>query len=123
VEYALDGTGFWQHDTNETHWVTFDLGKQRHVEQVRGRSNGDLNRDPTVVNIYVSNDIGDWGDAVATGINTWTDTDVWQYTNLTHKDGRYIKVEITATEDINNMLAWGGSSTGYYKVLDFYVSA
>lgn len=110
------------HTVNETHWFIIDLGMSLHVEQVRGRSGGDLSRDPTNVNIYVSDSIVDFGAAVATNITTWQDTTAWQEVSVTHKNGRYVKVEITATEDANKTLEFGGPATGYYKIFDVYVT-
>lgn len=106
VEAGLDGTGFWSHLSDETHWVILDLGQTYSVQKVRGRSDY-ANFDPTDVNIYVSNDKGDFGAAVASGINTWQDTRDWVEVDTTDKEGRYVKVEIIDTEDAGDSLGWG----------------
>lgn len=94
------------------------------VQQVRGRSGGDLSRDPTVVNIYVSETNGNWSTAVNPAIITnWQDTNIWQEVALTAKNGRYVKVEITTTEDVNTNLEFGGPTGGFFKIFDVYAVA
>lgn len=109
---ALDGTDQWDHDVSEVHWFILDLGQTYTIKKVRGRS--DWVRDPTDVDIYVSNDKEDWGEARATGISTWEDCGAapidWVEVDTTDRDGRYIKVVINATEDgVGGMISWGDS--------------
>ena len=98
-----------------------DLGSSRKVTQVRGRSGGDASWDPTNVNIYVSDDPGNFGAAVGSNITTWQDTTVWQEADTTDKTGRYVKLEITSTESGVNSLEFGGPSGGYFPIFDVYV--
>ena len=124
VEEALDGTDYWQHAVNETHWVILNLGATYNITKVRGRSL--FSYDPTNVNIYVSTDRVTWGTAVATGISTWQDRDDWDGTAIidtTPKEGRYIKVEIIDTEDANHTLQFGHSGPGFLKIFDVYGSS
>jgi len=74
------------------------------------------------VNIYVSNDKGDFGDAVVSGITNWQDTNIWQEVACT-KAGRYVKVEITTTESGIKTLEFGGPVGSYFKIFDVFVSA
>ena len=120
IENALDGTDAWVHTANETHWFIIDLGQVLNVQQVRGRSGGDLSRDPILVDIYVSEDKVTWGTAVASNIATWQDTTVWQEVDTTDKNGRYVKVEITATEDALKSLEFGGITGAFFKIFDVY---
>jgi len=121
IENALDGSNVWQHNTTETHYFVVDLGQIVNVQQVRGRSGGDLSRDPTIVNIYVSETNGNWGTAVNPAIiTTWQDTVTWQEVALNAKNGRYVKVEITTTEDAATKLEFGGPTGGFYKIFDVY---
>jgi hypothetical protein len=83
------------HLTNETHWFILDLGSSVEVSAVRGRSNTSNN--PYDVNIYVSDTVGSWGAAVATGISSWELTTSWQEEATTPKTGRYIMVEVVET--------------------------
>jgi len=100
-----------------------DLGNILNVQQVRGRSGGNLSCDPIAVNIYVSETNGNWGDAVnAAPITTWQDTTVWQEVALTAKNGRYVKVEITNTESAVKTLEFGGVSGAFFKIFDVFVA-
>lgn len=108
---ALDGDDIWVHAYDHDHWFIIDLGESYLIDKVRGRSSGWYQMgyacDPTDVNIYVSDDPEDWGDAVATGISTWQDTSSWREVSTTPKVGRYIKIEIVDTEDYDRWLAFG----------------
>jgi len=116
---ALDGTDLWYHGTLHTHWFILDLGQEYNVQKVRGRSL--RNMDPVNVNIYVSDDKENWGAAVASGINTWQDTDEWQEVDVTDKNGRYVKVEITATElGSDDEIQWGGPDP-FWTIFDVCV--
>lgn len=123
IEAALNGTNAWVHTTNETHWFIIDLGSTKQVDKVRGRSGGDLSYDPVYVNIYVSDNKLAFGTPVISAIDNWNDTTVWQEWNVTTvKSGRYVKVEITSTEEVNHNLEFGGPATGFFKIFDVYVS-
>jgi len=113
---ALNGDDYWEHSVAETHWVIIDLGIQWNVTKVKGRSN--LGADPTNVNIYVSNSKEDWGEAVASGIDTWQDTTEWVEIDTIDKNGRYVKVEISSTETLN-WLSFG--ATPAFTIFDVYV--
>jgi len=113
---ALDGTDYWNHEVKETHWFILDLGEKKTIEKVRGRSL--TANDPIDVNVYVSDNKADWGVAVATGIGTFQDTDVWQEVNVTSKEGRYLKVEVINTENVNDFIRFGGFP--YFKIFDVY---
>ncbi len=119
LENALDGTFYWQHDETETHWFIIDLGQRYIIKKVRGQS--DTYKDPTDVNIYVSDSKTSWGTAVATGISTWQDTPIWQEIDTTDKNGRYIKVEIETTEDSKfNYIEFGRYSPEFVTIFDAY---
>lgn len=113
---ALDGLDDWNHFSNETHWFIIDLGQTYNVQKVRGRADRTL--DPIDVNIYVSNDKGAFGAAVASGINTWQDTVSWVEIDTTDKNGRYVKVEIVDTEDTPAGLTFGDSPP--FTIFDVY---
>jgi len=118
---GLDGTDLWSHQTSETHWFIVDLGATYNVQKVRGRSfDLGLNADPVDVNIYVSNDKEDFGEAVASGINTWANTAAWQEVDTTDKEGRYVKVEIIESEDgVGASINFGGQATPF-TIFDVY---
>lgn len=118
IQEALDGTDFWEHLVDETHWFIVDLGQTYNVTKVRGRSN--YVYDPTSINIYVSDNKEDWGVAVATGIDTWKNTDEWVEVNTTSKNGRYVKVEIVDTE-VSYWIGFG--STSFFTIFDVYGEA
>jgi len=94
---ALDGLDYWDHHASEVHWFILDLGQTYTIKKVRGRSI--RTEDPIDVDIYVSDSKTVWGAAVASGINTFQDTNDWVEVDTTDKDGQYIKVVINATEE------------------------
>jgi hypothetical protein len=115
---ALDGSGVWLHYVNETHWFILDLGATYTIKKFRGRAKWPY--DPVDVDIYVSDSKVDWGVAVATGISTWQDTVAWVEVDSTDKNGRYIKVEIIATEHAEYpYISWGGISPSF-TIFDAY---
>ena len=116
---ALDGGGTWAHAAEHgDHWFILDLGETYTIKSVRGRSLSKF--DPIQVDIYVSDDTGDWGTAVTDNIATWQDTFVWQEVDTEDKDGRYIKVVIERLEDAAE-LHWGGEDTPF-TIFDAYGS-
>lgn len=117
---ALDGLDKWRHTVDHDHWFIIDLGETYNVLKVRGRS--ERLRDPIDVNIYVSNDKGAFGAAVASGINSWQDTAAWVEIDTTDKEGRYVKVEIVDTEDINRIIEFGGPTASYFTIFDVYAT-
>lgn len=114
---AVDGEDYWEHSADETHFAIFDLGLTYNIQKVRARSL--TTRDPTSVNIYISDSKVDWGAAVASGISTWQDTDAWQEVAAA-ADGRYVKIEIVSTEHFTNYLRFGGDPP--FKIFDIYGS-
>lgn len=104
---GLDGTSYWEHGATETHWFIIDLKRSLTVTNLRGKSLQAL--DPINVNVYVSDNKADWGTAVAANITTWQDTSAWVEITPTEKKGRYVKVEITDTEHIDDFIRWGSS--------------
>jgi hypothetical protein len=117
---ALDGIDFWAHYVTESpHWFIIDLGASYNVQEVKGRSN--YLADPIDVNIYVSDDKGDFGTAVATGISTWQNTDNWVEIDTTDKTGRYVKVEIVAVDDVDGHIIFGGWNPSF-KIFDVYAA-
>jgi hypothetical protein len=118
LENALDGIFFWQHDETETHWFIIDLGETYTVKKVRGRSL--TFSDPTDVNIYVSDSKTTWGSTVASGISTWQDTPIWQEVDTVDKTGRYVKVEIEATENTRDSYIEFGSDSPPFTIFDIY---
>lgn len=118
---ALDGLDLWGHDVNETHWFILDLGEEYNVKKVRGRSQS--TGDPISVNVYVSNSKTVWGAAVATGISTWQDTTSWQEVDVTDKNGRYVKIEITSTEHASGDIYFGTGGGPYTPIFDVYGDA
>lgn len=123
---ALNGEDFWNaatwHSEFPPHWFILDLGEFTAIKKVRGRSRTRL--DPVSVDIYVSDDLESWGMAVATGITTWQDTSSWVEIDTIDKIGRYIKVEVTATEGDHgdHYMEWGqnGDPEDHITIFDAY---
>ncbi|MCP4594991.1 LamG-like jellyroll fold domain-containing protein, partial [Neptuniibacter sp.] len=109
-EDILDDAGALTHSANEVHWLIVDLGKDYLVTKVRGRS--DHIGDPDDVDIYVSKDKTNWGEAVYTAGSFLPATFV--ELDTTDKVGRYVKMEINSTEHVTDWLYWsdGGSWFG-----------
>lgn len=119
---ALDGTNYWEHNSNEEHWFIIDLLQVYEIKQVRGRSG--TGKDPTLVDIYVSRTASSWGEPVATNIATWQDTASWQNVDVTDKIGRFVRVVIKSTEDAYNYLRFGGGIEAgypYMSIFDVYL--
>ena len=130
LEYALDGRDYWSISVYQfkflPHWFILDLGKSTSITKVRGRSRTTL--DPMSVDVYVSDDLQNWGTAVATNITTWQDTSSWVEIDTIDKVGRYIKVEINAIEGDggDHYMEWGlndGPDSDYMTIFDAYAGA
>lgn len=117
VPSALDGTSYWYHPVDEVHWFILDLGQTYTIKKVRGRS--DLNQDPRICNVFVSDSKVSWGDAVGSTTTEWEDTIDWVELDTTDKDGRYIKIEIETTEDAGGAIGWG-NTTPPFTIFDAY---
>lgn len=118
AEEALDGSDYWEHDVDETHWLILDLSETYTIKKVSGRSFS--NFDPTDVDVYVSDSKASWGTAVATNITTWQDTTTMQEVDTTDQDGRYIKIELIDTEFALDFLIWGYDPFGTWDIFDAY---
>jgi len=118
VEAALNGTSRWSHVTDENHWFIIDLGESYHITKVRGRSW--TSADPIDVDIFISDDKGDFGVAVATGVSTWASCSdrAWVEVDTTDKSGRYVKVEIVDTENASRQLVFGQIAP--FSIFDVY---
>jgi len=120
---ALDGTGTWYHWVDgaeaDEHWLILDLGASFIVSEVRSRSMTSM--DPTNVDIYISDDKEDWGEAVATGISDWQDTGTWQIADVDDKRGQYILIDIRDVEGspASGQLQYGDSDPPF-KILDVF---
>ena len=120
VELALDGIDRWYHATDHVHWFVLDLVNTYTIKKVRSRSN--LTQDPTDVNIYID-DSNPPTTLCEEGITTWQNTEEWIEIILTTEGtGRYIKVEIENTENVDRNLQWGAPSP-YMTIFDAYGSA
>ena len=116
VAKALSGTGCWEHSFEHAHWFIIDLGRTYTIKKVRGRSN--LLSDPVDVNIYID-DNNPPTTLCEEGITTWQDRTTWSEITLTTEgEGRYIKVEIEDTENINRHITFGGSPA--FTIFDAY---
>ncbi|MHC4594702.1 MAG: discoidin domain-containing protein, partial [Planctomycetota bacterium] len=107
------------------HWFILDLGESTAIKKVRGRSRTGL--DPISVDVYVSDDLENWGMAVAADITTWQDTSSWVEIDTIDKTGRYIKVEVAAIEGDggDHYLEWGlneydDADPEYMTIFDAY---
>lgn len=115
---ALDGSDYWYHADAEVHWFILDLGQTYTITTVRGRS--DIGYDPTDVNIYID-DNNPPTTLCEEGITTWTDIATWVEIELgTEGEGRYIKVEIEASESgAGAKMSWGRTPS-YITIFDAY---
>lgn len=104
---ALDGVDYWRCQTEHEHYFIVDLKKSYLVTKIRGRSC--LTYDPTLVDIYVSDNKEDFGDPVAEDIHNWQSTLEWAETETIEKSGRYVKAIIKTTEEPSYYLYFGAS--------------
>lgn len=126
LPWALDGADIWFDAVDENHFFILDLLDMYYITQVCGRSNGwyqvGYACDPTDIDIFISDDMNDWGSPVAYGISDFQDTSAWQIIATIPKAGRYVKVVIYDTEDFDRWLAWGRSQWdgSYFSIFDVY---
>ncbi len=114
---ALDGTDYWECRSKTPHWFLIDLGYTYTISSIRGRSNS--LKDPTSVNIYISTE-ADHFEAASIERLDLSDTSEWiASSDFDPKNGRYVKVEIEATEDINGELQFGGSMS-FFSIFDVF---
>lgn len=80
--------------------------------------------DPVLVDIYVSNDTGNWGAPVLTDIAGWQDRTTWLDVDIpTPKNGQYIKVMIKASEmGSGTYMMWGNWQPTYFRIFEPYVA-
>ena len=116
VEAALNGTDYWNHPVTEIHYLILDLGASYNIKKFKSHSS--MGGDPRDVDLYVSDNLLDWGVAVGNVRGEWEDIDVWVEFDTTDKDGRYIKFNVTETEALMDYLSWG--NTAPYKIVDVY---
>ena len=114
---ALDGTDYWECRSKTPHWFIIDLGYTYSISSIRGRSNSQ--KDPTSVNIYISTEADRFEDASIERLDlsnsaAWIETSDFDTTN-----GRYVKVEIESTEDINGELRFGGVLS-FFSIFDIF---
>ena len=101
--YLLNTVNIWRHDYNHKHWVTLDLGETKLIEKIRLYIK-DYDQDKwTGVDVYVSDDLGNWGEAVATNLSFTTESS-WNERDITPKQGRYIKCADIDTQAGDNCL-------------------
>jgi hypothetical protein len=110
---ALNGMQEWVHAGLETHWLTIDLGENYYIRKIRGRSETAM--DPTNVNIYINYD-SEPSTLIHSGITTWQNNRNWVEIDIPDTHGRYIKFEITSTEDVEGGIAWGGAALSILDV-------
>lgn len=118
----LDGTDIWSHVVNHVHVLVIDLNSSKLVTKIRTKSNGVGSALPNDIDIFVSDDTGDFGTAVETGIDISSDPNnsFTERILTTQKTGRYIKIQINSTQSAFNFLGWGADDQ---KVLDFFTGA
>jgi hypothetical protein len=91
-----DNTGtYWWHNSNENHYIVFDMGQSYTITQVRIYQSTTQNQrwgNAGTVNIYVSTDGSLWSSAVVTGWTPASGSD-WQNSPTFSKVGRYIRLE------------------------------
>ena len=119
LKEALDGTDEWYHAVNAVHWFVLDLGETYTIKKVRGRSDTS-GYNPTDVNIYIDNN-NPPTTLCEEGISTFKDTRDWvEITLTTPGTGRYLKVEIEATEYATPGAIDWGTYPDYLTIFDAY---
>ena len=119
AQNMLNGVDMWGHAENHLHFLIIDLGSSVNVAKMRTKNIGNAANDD--IEVFVSDDLGDFGTAVMTGIDlTGESASDWTERILTtQKSGRYVKLTMN-TDQINNFLGWGADDR---KVLDFFTGA
>jgi hypothetical protein len=117
----LDGSGAWYHLVNEEHSLILDYGTSALRPKIKTKNVGVAGSIPDDIDVFVTDDTGDWGTAVETGIDITSDSSVdWTERILTtHKSGRYVKLTANTAHG-SNYLGWGSAAT---KVFDVWSGA
>lgn len=130
IDNDIGENSYWGHEVNHLHWIILDLEQTYSVSGVRVYVRDIARSKWTSVDVYVSNDPGSMGAAVATDLD-FTTIDSWNEHAFTAKNGRYVKLDGIDTLDGGNRLrgyefdaycaAVGGSSIPvimhHYKTL------
>jgi hypothetical protein len=93
---AIDGDtsafSYWWHQSLCYHWIKFDFGATYNITKIRLYQSTTISNawgTYTGLEVYVSDDPGNWGSAVWTGA---LDDPGWQESGAFDKDGRYVKL-------------------------------
>ena len=102
---TIDGnTGtYWLHDTNEQHWIVFDMGQSVIVTQVRIFEATDSAErwGAGTVNVYVSDSPTSWG-SVDHNWNPKGAGSGWQASGTFNATGRYVILQATSSSNSDN---------------------
>ena len=101
--YLLNTQNIWRHDYNHKHWVILDLGETKLIEKVRFNISTYAEDRLSGVDVYITDDPENWGDAVATDLS-FTTPSSWNERDVTPKAGRYIKCADIDTEAGDNCI-------------------
>lgn len=76
----------------QSYWVVFDLGGTYEIEKIRGWHNKQYDREREISEIYVSNDINDWGESLGNIEEIYNKPQGWYESVFPSKQGRYVKL-------------------------------
>lgn len=116
LDDALDQLGQWYDLVTHEHYFVLDMGSSLNVGKIRLSKTSAI-LPPDDVDVYVSDDTGDWGTAVATGIDVYNQAESTMEYVTTQKTGRYIKL-VMNTAHGSNFIAWGGTGDEMLAIFD-----
>ena len=94
VDTSLTTRWATQEFQNENQWLSIDLGATAHFNTIYLNSEQSLNDYPRGYNVYVSEDIEEWGSVIATGYGSSTGITKISFDAVS---ARYIKIEQTGS--------------------------
>jgi len=90
-----DNTGTsWRHSTTENHWIILDMGKTMNISKIRIYQGSDDWGGSNGIDVYVSDDPGNWGSIVWTGR---IDGSGWVESGTFSAMGRYVRLYSRST--------------------------
>ncbi len=108
----------------QSYWVVFDLGKEYEIEKIRSWHNKQWDRETAIMEIYVSNDINNWGESVGNILEIYNKPQGWYESSFSKTNGRYVKMVsgITKCPYWREIQVYGGS-TGQIQMFSLNINS
>ncbi len=85
----------------KSYWVVLDLQNEYEVDKIRSWHRRQWDRETGIDQIFVSNNINDWGESIGSLQSIYNQPAGWFETSVTKKTGRYVKLVSSLTKNPN----------------------